>query len=66
MNLLTTLAALSDSSMCCGPTPGGNASVSAFAALMGTMTALSSLLLMVQCMTGIGAKPKFDPTKKRK
>lgn len=66
MNLLTTLAALSDSSQCCGPTPGGNDSVSAFAALMGTMTALSSLLLMVQCMTGIGAKPKFDPTKKRK
>lgn len=66
MDLLTTLAALSDSSMCCGATPGGNSSVSAFAALMGTATALSSLLLMIQCMTGIGAKPKFDPTKKRK
>ncbi len=66
MDLLTTLAALSDSSQCCGATPGGNSSVSAFAALLGTATAMSSLLLMIQCMTGIGAKPKFDPTKKRK
>ncbi|AFS54165.1 hypothetical protein LptCag_0530 [Leptospirillum ferriphilum] len=40
--------------------------MSSFAALMGTATALSSLLLMIQCMTGIGAKPKFDPTRKRK
>jgi len=66
MNLLSTLAQLSDSSNCCGATPGGNNSVSAFAALMGTATALTSLLLMIQCMTGIGAKPKFDPTKGKK
>ncbi|MGC8500310.1 MAG: hypothetical protein ACP5OS_03920 [Leptospirillia bacterium] len=51
---------------CCGMTPGGaSQGVASFAAAMGTASAIGSLVLLLVCMAGLGARAKFDPSRKK-
>ena len=60
------LKELSDPIHCCGMTPGGQTeAIASFAALMGTLTAVGSIVLLFTCWTGLGGRAKFDPSRKK-